>query len=250
MKIRGNTIGIPNPQPNWDQTDPTQADYIHNKPTEYVIASQTEPDRVPALWFNTGGSNVELGAIENNGLMVYLDSEGNKNILYPITKTSLVDGLEDELNAIAKSCDPTVHTSDKNNPHGVTAEQVGAEPAIQSTDRLDCYYRMVGDEKEWLNPPMISGTEYRTTERLHGSPVYMKFIDYGYINAGSTTFAHGISSISEAFQIRMMNGAQDITTDGGVSHLSFDATNVGFKTDWPAGAIRILLKYSKAVNPL
>ena len=54
MKIRGNTIGIPNPQPNWDQTDPTQADYIRNKPTEYVIIGQTQPTRVPVLWFNTG----------------------------------------------------------------------------------------------------------------------------------------------------------------------------------------------------
>ena len=42
MKIRGNTIGIPNPQPNWDQTDSTQADYIRNKPTEYVIVGQSK----------------------------------------------------------------------------------------------------------------------------------------------------------------------------------------------------------------
>lgn len=32
MKIRGNTVGFPNPQPDWEQTDPLQADYIRNKP--------------------------------------------------------------------------------------------------------------------------------------------------------------------------------------------------------------------------
>lgn len=32
MKIRGNTVGFPNPQPDWNQTDPMQADYIRNKP--------------------------------------------------------------------------------------------------------------------------------------------------------------------------------------------------------------------------
>lgn len=31
-KIVGNTVGIPNPQPDWEQNDPTKADYIKNKP--------------------------------------------------------------------------------------------------------------------------------------------------------------------------------------------------------------------------
>jgi hypothetical protein len=32
MKIRGNTIVTPIPKPDWNQTDPTKADYIKNKP--------------------------------------------------------------------------------------------------------------------------------------------------------------------------------------------------------------------------
>lgn len=31
-RIKGNTVGFPNPQPDWNQTDPTQADFIKNKP--------------------------------------------------------------------------------------------------------------------------------------------------------------------------------------------------------------------------
>lgn len=34
---------------------------------------------------------------------------------------------------------------------------------------------------EWLNPPLIAGIQYRTTERFRGSPVYMKVVDCGYI---------------------------------------------------------------------
>lgn len=34
-KIIGNTVGIPNPQPDCNQTDPTKADYIKNKP-DYI----------------------------------------------------------------------------------------------------------------------------------------------------------------------------------------------------------------------
>lgn len=32
---------------------------------------------------------------------------------------------------------------------------------------------------EWVNPPMILGTEYRTTERYLGRPVYVQLVDLG-----------------------------------------------------------------------
>jgi hypothetical protein len=37
MKIRGNTVVTPQPNPDWNQTDPTKADYIRNKPDIYRI---------------------------------------------------------------------------------------------------------------------------------------------------------------------------------------------------------------------
>ena len=42
----------------------------------------------------------------------------------------------------------------------------------------DCFYRKVdgSDMKEWLNPPMEDGVEYRTTERFLGKPVYIKSV--------------------------------------------------------------------------
>ena len=35
-KITGNTVGVPNPKPDWKQTDETKADYIKNKPDIYT----------------------------------------------------------------------------------------------------------------------------------------------------------------------------------------------------------------------
>ena len=32
---------------------------------------------------------------------------------------------------------------------------------------------------EWNNPPMSLGTEYRTTERYNGTPIYTKLVDFG-----------------------------------------------------------------------
>ena len=40
-KIIGNIVGVPNPKTDWNQTDPTKADYLMNKPTK---VSQFEND--------------------------------------------------------------------------------------------------------------------------------------------------------------------------------------------------------------
>lgn len=49
----------------------------------------------------------------------------------------------------------------------------------------DCYYRMVDGVKEWINPPMVVGVEYRTTERFNGKPVYVKAVDMGKLPAAN-----------------------------------------------------------------
>lgn len=51
--------------------------------------------------------------------------------------------------------------------------------AIPSTDHPGCYYRMIDGVTEWVNPPMMIGIEYRTTERYLGKPVYVKVVDFG-----------------------------------------------------------------------
>ena len=51
--------------------------------------------------------------------------------------------------------------------------------AMEDSDYPGCYYRMVGGEKEWINPPMRAGWEYRTTERFLGKPVYTCAFDLG-----------------------------------------------------------------------
>ena len=55
----------------------------------------------------------------------------------------------------------------------------GYDIAEESSEHPGCYYRMVGDEMEWLNPPAAIGVEYRTAERWNSSVVYTKLIDLG-----------------------------------------------------------------------
>ncbi len=51
--------------------------------------------------------------------------------------------------------------------------------AVESTDYPGCFYRMVGDVQQWLNPPMRVDDEYATTERISGKVVYARIVDCG-----------------------------------------------------------------------
>lgn len=50
---------------------------------------------------------------------------------------------------------------------------------IEDANHSGCFYRTVNGETEWINPPMIIGTEYRTTKRCDGKTVYVKRINFG-----------------------------------------------------------------------
>lgn len=43
------------------------------------------------------------------------------------------------------------------------------------------------DGWEWVNPPMVAGVEYRTTERYHSKPVYTKLVNCGTISSNTLT---------------------------------------------------------------
>ena len=66
-----------------------------------------------------------------------------------------------------------------------TAQQIDDGIGFESTDYPGCYYRTVDGVTEWVNPPMLLGAEYRTTERRNGAPVYWKYANLGKLTNGS-----------------------------------------------------------------
>ena len=54
----------------------------------------------------------------------------------------------------------------------------GSLPFVEDTENPGCYYRdLGGGAKEWLNPPMALGVEYRTSDRWNGKAVYTMLIE-------------------------------------------------------------------------
>lgn len=76
--------------------------------------------------------------------------------------------------------DPTVPTWAKK-PNPPTAAEVGAAPAVESSEHPGCYFRTANGVTEWVNPPAMLGIEYRTTERWNGKPVYVTAMDLGIL---------------------------------------------------------------------
>lgn len=74
-----------------------------------------------------------------------------------------------------------------------------AQLAFQQTTTAGIARRSVIDgvfgEWEWINPPMVIGVEYRTTERYLGKPVYVKVVDFGAgANNTEKSVEHGASN--------------------------------------------------------
>lgn len=69
-------------------------------------------------------------------------------------------------------------------------EDYGTMGCKADSTYTDCYYRQLdGGVKEWVNPPMVPGVEYRTTQRFNGNPVYTKLIMAGALSSsGLATF--------------------------------------------------------------
>lgn len=101
----------------------------------------------------------------------------------------------------------------------ITPDKIGAAPAVESTEYPGCYYRTVGGETEWINPPMVSNTPYRTTERHRGLPVYTALFE-STINPGSSRSP----TLSGATQI--------IDSSIRVGIYGEDADKFGITTSW------------------
>ena len=98
-----------------------------------------------------------MATYEEKGQLTYKDEQGNLHLLHPKTKMDCVDGLEETLGGKA----PKSHTEDKNNPHGVTASQVGA--VAKSGDTMTGMLtlpKLVVDNSDWAQQiPFWNGSK-------------------------------------------------------------------------------------------
>lgn len=89
---------------------------------------------------------------------------------------------------------------------------------------------------EWVNPAMIPGTEYRTTKRWNGKPVYTKLVECGTLPSGNSIKT--VENVLPAYYriICCVGSTSDywtfpLLTDSGNCYLTAYGNNIRFKTD-------------------
>ena len=110
---------------------------------------------------------------------------------------------------------------------------------------------------EWINPPMELGTEYRTTERYLGKPVYVKAVDCGQIADGKEV-AHGIDNMLYCIFAQGLRGGMPMPvifnhnlSDPWSCYISqVTATKIRFEcgTSAAGGNCAVLFKYIKTTD--
>lgn len=159
-------------------------DRVPGAPGQYIAVIQAE----------------ELGKLQNGENFIITLTRDDQPIT-PGTPYSKASVLPDELAAVI--C-PGVE-----DPAPKDALQALADRQIESEEYPGCYYRNVDGVKEWLNPPMKAGVEYRTAERYNGAVVYCKHIshtsteNYGGYGEGpvEVSIPHGISGYDSIVRV-------------------------------------------------
>lgn len=100
------------------------------------------------------------------------------------------------------------------------------EIQIESVDYPGCFYRMAGTEQEWINPPMVYGVSYRTTERHNGKPVYICTVDISGLTGEGLYETIDISSAMSGF-----TNVEVIHYSGMVSMNGTDYTQIPYYRD-------------------
>lgn len=107
---------------------------------------------------------------------------------------------------------------------------------------------------EYLNPPMLLGVEYRTTERYLGKPVYVKAVDCGNLPAPGSTknVSHSISGCLPIMVTAQMSNSNTIPWLGKFT-VGADNTNIVLyspadTSDFSGLTAMAILKYTKTTD--
>lgn len=91
-------------------------------------------------------------------------------------------------------------------------------PGLDGAYQIATDYRIVNGVKEWVNPPMEPGVEYRTTELWNGKPVYRQLVVKSFSNdVGNATGFAGVDFSHNVYFVNIVR-ANIVATSGDASY--------------------------------
>lgn len=104
---------------------------------------------------------------------------------------------------------------------------------------------------EWVNPPMKSGVEYRTTKRYMEKPVYAKLVNFGAMpNTAAKTLAHGISDVQYVVSLSGDGNWSNLIGYRYVDYAYADSTNIYIKSNADLSTMyaHVVMEYTKSTD--
>lgn len=114
----------------------------------------------------------------------------------------------------------------------------------------------VWQDFEWVNPPMLIGKEYKTTERFNGNPVYTKLISHtfsdGLSGVANYNIPHGLNGTFNIIDVKIYTSGYFfpyITSSTSLAPTSYTSSNLVFtnaNSSWGANRTwYFTMKYTK-----
>lgn len=110
---------------------------------------------------------------------------------------------------------------------------------------------------EWVNPPMESGVEYRTTQRFQGRSVYYKIVDCGQI-ADNKQVKHGVANMRDCISFQGLRGGMPMPSISNnnlsdpwsfyVADVNSTKITLACGTTAARGNCHVILKYTKTTD--
>ena len=253
----------------------SQIDAILGKANAYPAAASGTEGQVPVIqsggvvgWADqSGGSDANLAPVEESS---------TASQAYAVNSFLIYNGQLYRVTAdIAQGGTITPNTNCVAADAGTYLAMVAENPSaigfqanmgfVEDSTYAGCYYRNVTVNnqtvQEWLIPPLAAGTEYRTTERFLGKPVYVKVIDSGTTTAsgsGQAIKPHGISNMKYPINCETIvtQGSASICTPFGSSIetaviSSVDTSQViltKVPSWWDGATFKSIIKYTKSTD--
>ena len=125
-------------------------------------------------------------------------------------------------------------------PHGITQTFFGysaaSTPEIFECKRVWTSNTQAWGEWEWKNPPMWHGVEYRTTERLFGQPVYVRYIHIGSIPANNEITADVGIAANKVVSMEIMSYSSSYNVAMPLPHLDSNNGSISM-CGWITGGV-------------
>lgn len=195
-----------------------------------ALQSFTEQDPTVPAWAKASSkpaytkSEVGLGNVDNT-------SDMNKPV--STAQQAAIDAVQDGIDQVEN--DLNEHTSNKSNPHGVTASQVGAEPAFTKNTAFNKNFGTDADT-------VCQGNDARLSDAR--TPVAHASSGTKYGAASNTQYGHtllsgndtdGVVSGESALRYRY-NGGMAVDLNNYRSEGMFTLYNITSRTNFPSGA--------------